>query len=65
MTIALNTYDNLRWIALGFKGFGFYGYAAFPMSLELAAEETYPKDASFSEAFVHMASNGLAIVMVL
>lgn len=65
LVMALNTYGKLWWIALGFGGFGFFGYAAFPMSLELAAEETYPIDASFSEACVHIVSNSTAIVLVL
>ena len=60
-----DTYDHLWWIALGFGGFGFFGYSAFPMSLELAAEEAFPIDASFPEACVHIISNSSAIVMVL
>ena len=49
LMMALNTYDHLWWIALAFGGFGFFGYAAYPMSLELAVEESYPIDASISE----------------
>ena len=65
MMMALNTYEKLWWISLGFAGFGFFGYAAFPMSLELAAEESFPIDASFSEAGVHIISNSSAILLVL
>ena len=54
MMMALNTYENLWVIMLGFAGFGFFGYAAYPMSLELAVEESYPTDASISEAFMHI-----------
>ena len=42
MMMGMKTYDKLWWIALGFSGFGFFGYAAFPLMLELAVEETYP-----------------------
>ena len=35
------------------------------MSLELAVEESYPIDASISEACVHIVSNSSAIFMVL
>ena len=49
LMMALNTYDHLWWIALAFGGFGFFGYAAYPMSLELAVEESFPIDASISE----------------
>ena len=52
-------------IAIGFGGFGLFGYAAFPMSLELAVEESYPIDASISEACVHIVSNSSAIFLVL
>ena len=65
MMVSLNTYENLWLIALGFGGFGFFGYAAFPMSLELAAEEAFPIDACFPEACVHIVSNSSAIIMVL
>ena len=65
MIMAINTYDRLWWVALGFGGFGFFGYAAFPMSLELAVEESYPIDASISEACVHIQSNSSAIFLVL
>ena len=47
--MGLNTYENLWWICIAFGGFGFFGYASFPMALELAVEETYPIDASISE----------------
>ena len=40
--MGLNQYDKLWWIALGFGGFGFFGYAFFPLILELAVEETFP-----------------------
>ena len=63
MIMAINTYDRLWWVALGFGGFGFFGYAAFPMSLELAVEESYPIDASISEACVHIQSNSSAIFL--
>ena len=49
LSMGLNTYENLWWICLAFGGFGFFGYASFPMALELAVEETYPIDASISE----------------
>ena len=42
MAMGLNQYDKLWWIALGFGGFGFFGYAFFPLILELAVEETFP-----------------------
>ena len=35
------------------------------MSLELAVEESYPIDASISEACVHIVSNSSAIFLVL
>ena len=56
---------NYILLAIGFGGFGFFGYAAFPMSLELAVEESYPIDASISEACVHIVSNSSAIFLVL
>ena len=65
LSMGLNTYENLWWICIAFGGFGFFGYAAFPMSLELAVEESYPIDASISEACVHIVSNSTAIFLVL
>jgi FLVCR family MFS transporter 7 len=65
MMMALDQYHKLWWISAGFAGFGFFGYAAYPMTLELAVEETYPLDASMSEAFVHIVSNSSAIFLVL
>ena len=56
---------NSNILAIGFGGFGLFGYAAFPMSLELAVEESYPIDASISEACVHIVSNSSAIFLVL
>ena len=64
LLVALNTYDNLWLICLAFGGFGFFGYAAFPMSLELAAEESYPIDPSVSEGCVHIMGNLSAIILV-
>ena len=42
MMMGMKSYDKLWWIALGFAGFGIFGYAAFPLMLELAVEETFP-----------------------
>ena len=56
---------NSNILEIGFGGFGLFGYAAFPMSLELAVEESYPIDASISEACVHIVSNSSAIFLVL
>ena len=41
-------------ICIGLAGFGFFGFSAYPMALELAAEATYPIDASISESWVHV-----------
>jgi hypothetical protein len=41
-------------ICIGLAGFGFFGFASYPMALEMAAEQTYPIDASMSESWVHV-----------
>ena len=65
LMIALNTYDQLWFIMIGFGGFGFFGYAAYPMSLELAVEESYPIDASICEGFIHIATNASTLLLIL
>jgi hypothetical protein len=46
--------DSFALICIGLAGFGFFGFAAYPMALELAAEAVYPIDASMSESWVHV-----------
>ena len=46
--------DSFALICIGLAGFGFFGFAAYPMALELAAEAIYPIDASMSESWVHV-----------
>jgi len=45
--------------------FGFFGLGGFPISLELAVEETFPADPVFSEAFIHMAGQAQAVFFIL
>lgn len=46
--------DSFALICIGLAGFGFFGFAAYPMALELAAEAIYPIDSSMSESWVHV-----------
>merc|ERR1719186_1031129 len=45
--------------------FGFFGLGSFPLTLELAVEETFPADPVISEAFIHMSGQAQAILFIL
>ena len=53
-SVAVVREGAFAFICIGLAGFGFFGIAAYPMALELAAEATYPIDASMSESWVHV-----------
>jgi uncharacterized membrane protein YeaQ/YmgE (transglycosylase-associated protein family) len=53
-SIAVIRQDSFAIICIGLAGFGFFGFAAYPMAMELAVEASYPIDASISESWVHI-----------
>ena len=44
--------------------FGFFSIGCFPLSLELAAEETFPLDPVYAETLMHFPAQFLALVLI-
>ncbi len=53
-SISIIRQDSFAIICIGLAGFGFFGFASYPMAMELAVEASYPIDASISESWVHV-----------
>ena len=65
LSLALRHPDALPAIFASLTLFGFFGLGAFPLTLELAVEESYPADPVYSEAFIHISGQGQAIAFIL
>ncbi len=53
-SISIIRQDSFAIICIGLAGFGFFGFAGYPMAMELALEASYPIEASISESWVHV-----------
>jgi len=65
LSVALRQTNFFPGIIAALILYGFFGLGAFPLTLELAVEETYPADPVFSEAFIHMSGQAQAIFFIL
>jgi len=65
LMVALRETNFFPGIMFGLILYGFFGLGAFPLTLELAVEETYPVDPVFSEAFIHMSGQAQAVFFIL
>jgi len=65
LAMSLRYADFYPAIVLSLMGFGFCGLGSFPIVLELAVEESYPKDPVISEAFIHASGNVQGLILIL